>query len=275
MTKETGYLQSRRGIWEHFQDGRMTPLRFTVHQYIAAQADTRTGVWVGSAKSISVALCISERMARRELERLTKGDYIRRFPVPGKHVCYPILVHKFYPTNGEHKGEQLDAINSTSAIDLRYLPIENGKHKGEHLSPQKRIEKEEQRKKPSAKPAPPADPRHQPFVDFAFAAFKQKHGQKPTWGGKDFKALSLMLSSNKGMGVEELERRFRNYLASTELFTQKQGDALWYFCAHVDSFLVGPLMVPARKGTNGKQSVTDNISTTLETMRIAEQRAVN
>lgn len=158
MSKDNGYFPARRGIWEHFSDGRMTPLRFTVHQFIVSQADTRTGVWVGCAKSIASALCISERIARRALESLTRLDYLRRFPVPGKHVCYPILVHKFYPTNGEHRGEQLDAVTSLSPMDLRYVPIENGEHRGEqggeHLSPQKRSDTGKGKRKESAQAAP-------------------------------------------------------------------------------------------------------------------------
>ena len=164
MTKENGFLQHRRGIWEHVRDGRMTLQDVAVHQYIAAQADTRTGVWNGSAGALAGELCLSHRTARRFLERLTRGDYIRRFPAPGKHVCYPILVHKFEPTNGQHKGEQLDAINSISPIELRYVPIEDGEHRGaqegehrgEHVSSQKRSENRDRRqeKKKEAPAAP-------------------------------------------------------------------------------------------------------------------------
>jgi hypothetical protein len=165
MSKENGFLQHRRGIWEHVRDGRMTLQDVAVHQYIAAQADTRTGVWSGSAGALAGELCLSPRIARRFLERLSRGDYIRRFPCPGKHVCYPILIHKFEPTNGEHKGEQLDAINSISPIDLRYVPVEigelegeqRGEHKGEHLSPQKRIKNREgRREKKEGAPASPS-----------------------------------------------------------------------------------------------------------------------
>ena len=149
MSKENGFVPIRRGILEHIQDGRLTPLEFTAHYLITSQADTRTGKWVGSAKCIASALCITERMARRVLENLSRGDYIRRFPVPGKHVCYPILVHKFHPTNGEHKGEQLDAISSLSPMDLRYSQIDSGElegeQKGEHVTSQKRREKGEGR----------------------------------------------------------------------------------------------------------------------------------
>jgi hypothetical protein len=257
--KETGFAQIRRGIWEHVRDGRMSLSDYAVYSYIISQADTRTGMWQGSAGALAGELCISRRLARRFLERLSQGDYIKRFPVPGKHVCYPILVHKFLLTNGEHKGEQLNALSSNSPVDLRYFPGEQmGEQMGEHVSPQKRSESGEGRKKHAAKPAPPADPRFQPFLDFAFGAFEAKHSQKPTWTGKDYKTLSRLLAGNKGLGADELERRFRNYLGSTEPFTQKQGDSLAYFCAHVDSFLAGPILSSHVKGnSNAKPSATE------------------
>src|SRR5690348_4667091 len=43
MSKETGFVPIRRGILEHIRDGRLTPLEFTAHYFIASQADTRTG----------------------------------------------------------------------------------------------------------------------------------------------------------------------------------------------------------------------------------------
>ena len=137
--KENGYLPHRRGIWQHLRDGRMTLQDVAVHAYISSQADTRTGIWQGSAGALAGELCISRRLARRFLERLRKGDYIRRFPIPGRHVCYPILIHKFLLTDGEHKGEHLNALASASPMDLRYFPgQQEGEQKGEHVTSQKR-----------------------------------------------------------------------------------------------------------------------------------------
>jgi hypothetical protein len=259
MSKLNGFLQLRRGIFEHVRDGRMSHMDALTLIYIAAQADTRTGVWHGSAGALAGELALSSRNARRVLERLTERQYIKRFPVPGRHVCYPILVHKFLVTDGEHRGQHLNAPESTSSSDLRYAV---GEHQGEQTcaqsAPQKRIEnvKERRKKNLAAKPAPPADPRFHSFVNFAFGVFEQKHGQKPTWTGRDFRALSVMLASNKSLDAAELERRFRSYLASTEAFTAKQGDSLAYFCTHPDSFLSGPVLEP-RKAGNGGQTSSD------------------
>jgi hypothetical protein len=261
----------------------MTIAQALAFVYICSEADTRTGIWKGCAKSLSVELGIPDRTARDVLEKMEHGDYIRRFAVPGRHSCYPILVHKFLITDGEHSGEQLDALNSIDANTLRYLPVETREqgvqcdvqHGVEHGAAQKRkrIEKETE-KKPTAKTTPPADSRFKPFLDFAFGAFTQKHRQKPTWGGKDFKALAAMLATNRSLEITELERRFENYLASTEAFTVKHGGSLAYFCAHTDSFLAGPIL--ERNKANGKHfGKASNVEATLDGYRQLQQARTN
>jgi len=132
-----------------------------------------------------------------------------------------------------------------------------------------KYQNQREEKTPAAKTAPPPDPRHEPFVRFAYGAFETKHGQKPSWQGKDFKALSLMLASSKGLGLEELQRRFENYLASTEPFTRNKGGSLAYFCQNVDSFLAGPIL--EKRKPNAKPSLTDAIETTLRSHVNAER----
>ena len=122
--------------------------------YICSQADTRTGIWKGCAKSLAGELGIKERTARDVLEKMEHGDYVRRFAVPGLHSCYPILVHKFPITQGEHNGEQLDALNSIDADSLMYLPEKTREQNGErsvehgvkHGAAQRRIENREKRR---------------------------------------------------------------------------------------------------------------------------------
>jgi hypothetical protein len=65
-----------------------------------------------------------------------------------------------------------------------------------------------------------------------------------------------MLASNKGLGAEELQSRFENYLASTESFTMKKGGSLAYFCQNVDSFLAGPLFERTQGGNNGNKKIS-------------------
>lgn len=258
MSKENGFLQLRRGVFEHVRDGRMSLIDYAVHSYITAQADTRTGIWNGSAGALAGELSLSRRKARRFLERLSRGGYIKRFPVPGKHVCYPILIHKFSITDGQHRGEQLNAIASSNPANLEYFAgqqegEQRGQHRGEHVTPQKILEtgNKKQETKPkakprAAKPAAPSDPRYQPFVDFAYRSFEAKHGQKPTWSVKDFNGLKALLKQN--LTLAELERRWNYFSASTEPFTAKQGDSLAYFCAKFDSFIDGPILAEPLTG---------------------------
>ena len=161
MSKERGFLQLRRGFWEHVHDGRMSVTAALAFIYICSEADTRSGVWKGCAKSLSAELGIAERTARDVLERMAHCNYIRRFPVPGRHSCYPILIHKFLITDGEHNGEQLNALESKGPADLAYFPREhNGEQSVEHSAAQRRIENREKRreKTPRRKPRRPPIP---------------------------------------------------------------------------------------------------------------------
>src|SRR5208282_33720 len=210
-----------------------------------------------SAKSLSGELGIPERSARDVLERMEHGDYIRRFAIPGRHSCYPILVHKFTITQGKHNGELLNALESMSPADLVYFPREHdGEGYGEHGAAQKRIEKRDGRRKPAAKPARPADPRFQPFFSYAHESYRAKHRAAPLWTPKHGNALkSILLSlSPEVLPPERLERLWKNYSASTEPFTVKHGDSLAYFCSNLDQFEGGPILAAPQGGRNGKPS---------------------
>jgi hypothetical protein len=117
MSKENGFLQLRRGIWEHVRDGKMNVNMLAIYIYILSEADTRTGVWKGCAKSIASVLRLPLSTVKYGLSRLD-GVYIKRFMVLGCHVCYPILCHRYLASNGTELGRMLDAINSTSEKDL-------------------------------------------------------------------------------------------------------------------------------------------------------------
>jgi len=262
VSKLTGFLQLRRGVFEHVRDGRLSHRDAVAFIYIVAQADTRTGVWKGSANALAGEMGMSPRTARGVLERLSARGYLKRFPVPGKHSCYPILVHKFLITDGQHKGEQLNAIESTSYLDLAYFSSgRNGEHHVERGAAQKRIENREQRrnKNHAAKTAPPADPRFQPFFQFAHESFALKHRRKPLWQGKDRNGLKNLLRSQgaAALPLERLQSVWRNFLDSTEAFTVKQGDSLAYFCSNIDKFSDGPILAAPGKGINGKPTATD------------------
>lgn len=149
-----GFLQLRRGLWDHLRDGRMTRLEVLAFIYICSQADTRSGVWSGSAGALSGEIGFEPRTARDVLERMEESGYIRRFALPGSHLCYPILVHKYLITTGEHNGEQLDALSSTfvnGCLKLAFFPREedvkvHGEEDVKDNAALKRSKKREERK---------------------------------------------------------------------------------------------------------------------------------
>jgi hypothetical protein len=261
MAKDTGFFQLRRGIWEHVRDGRMSLQDVAVHQYIASQADTRTGIWNGSAGALAGELCISPRMARRFIERLTKGDYLRRFPLPGRHSCYPILVHKFLITDGQHKGEQLNALASTSPADLRYFSGEHvGEQKGEHLSSQKRIENRERRK---ALPDTyrQADGRSQAIVN-AYYQRTREMGIEPNCDESDFGRLKSWLKKNPHRSLDGILASLHHAFASTDPYPLKPGFRLREFLEHEAKYQRGPLLratpKPAQTISLPKNELTPN-----------------
>jgi hypothetical protein len=147
--------------------------------------------------------------------------------------------------------------------DLRYFPgQQDGEHHVQHVAAQKKIDNKEQRKKknPAANTAPPADPRFKPFYDFAYEAYRVKHGQPPTWNGKDQKRLQIFLAEQAQVTAPEFQRRFTSYLDSTEDFTRKQGSSLAYFLARFDSFSQGPIHATRLTEANAGQGGGKNES---------------
>jgi hypothetical protein len=257
MSKENGFVPLRRGLWEHVRDGRMSVMEALAFIYICSQADTRTGIWKGSAGALVTELGFKPRTARDVIERLEHGDYIRRFLRPGERFCYPILVHKFAISQGEHDGEVLDALSSTQSgtcIDLKYFSCEvDGK-----VSASQRIQETRDRRKKAAKP--PADPRHGPFLEFAKGSFEAKHKHPSTWDvfGKDGSALAAFLRRAAHVTLEMWQAHILNFFDSTEPFTVKQGGSLAYFISKFDAFESGPILAGPQKGTsNGKPTATD------------------
>jgi len=253
MTKGTGFLQLRRGLWAHVRDGRTCLTDAAVLLYICCEADTRTGIWKGAPKALAGELSLSESTARAVLERLEDRGYIRRFPVPGSHHCYPILVHKFLITQGAHAGEQVNALDSSTPNDLRYFPRElnveevvgdDGELSVKQDAPQRRMENKEKKteKYHAAETAPRADPRFRLMHDSFYEAYRAKHGQPPAWSGKDRKALKGFLKDQPHVTSDELRRRYGHFLDSTDHYFRQQGGSLAFFLSNFDKFLSGPIL---------------------------------
>jgi hypothetical protein len=186
--------------------------------YICSEADTRTGIWKGSAKSLSGELGIPERTARDVLEKMEHGDYIRRFALPGRHACYPILVHKFQITGGEHNGEQLNAMESTSPAGLAYFSCEqDDEHSVEHGAAQRRIENREQRKRKKQKSAP-ATPSPSVFTGVHFSVTQKQHlllGEAFPWVDRTSEYLKAdsWLEANPGRRPQRASRFLHNWFS--------------------------------------------------------------
>jgi len=220
MARDTGFFQLRRGLWEHVRDGRMSITEALAFIYIGTQADTRTGIWKGSAKSLSSELGLPERTARDVLEKMEHGDYIRRFAVPGRHICYPILVHKFLLTNGEHNGEQLNALDSKSPADLAYFPREqsveqDGEHGVEHGAAQKRLET--RKAKRETKEGAPAAPSLS-FCGQHFAVAQKQDallGEAFPWIDRpaEYRKADSWLEANPGRRPQKANRFLHNWFS--------------------------------------------------------------
>jgi hypothetical protein len=280
MSKENGFTPIRRGIWEHVRDGRLSLQDVAVYQYIISQADTRTGIWKGSAGALSGELGIlSSRAARHVLERLEHGDYIRRFARQGERFCYPILVHKFPITQGEHEGEVTDALSSSlhdGCLEIAYFSRQvkgevEGQVKGEVSAPQRRIENGEKRKERPVNPAP--DLRFGPFKESAVGAFQAKYGHPPTWDmfGRDGKALADFLRRAPHVTDDLWQSHLLNYFDSTEGFTVKQGGSLSYFLKRFDTFESGPIL---EGGNNNGNKQRSSAAVSAETGKYANVRTI-
>jgi len=111
-----GFIQVRRGLFDHLRDGRLTLLEAGAFCAILLLADKATGIWIGSARALA-AICgagdLSDRQARHLLESLSDKGYIRRFPKRRSHANYPILVNRYLVTFGAYSGMLLNASETT------------------------------------------------------------------------------------------------------------------------------------------------------------------
>jgi hypothetical protein len=118
------------------------------------------------------------------------------------------------------------------------------------------------------------DPRHQSFVKFACESFLAKHGQRPTWSAKEFKNLSELLKRAETVSLQEIERRFTNYLASTDSFIVRNGYSLSIFSMRFDALGHGPIFQQGGLGNgNGKLSGADLDTQIVRTANTAGRHA--
>jgi hypothetical protein len=108
----SGFVKLRRGILEHYQDGKVSAYEFHIYVLIILEADYRTGVWCGSGKKLSALYRMSLRTCQDVLAKLEGKRYIRRFMTFGKHGNYPVLVNKYQCTDSAGNEVYLNAMKS-------------------------------------------------------------------------------------------------------------------------------------------------------------------
>lgn len=255
-----GFVKIRAGLEDHLLAGRIGAFEVGVYLILHLQADFRTGIWTGSAPRImgTAPRGASLRDIQRALKRLERIGFIRRFHRNGKRGNYRVLLHKYEPQFGALRGMRLNAEKSESWEAPIYEPCAVSDAVVDAVSvavdaPYLEVDIESKKKKTS--PAPAKEP--SPAVEakrFAFESFKARYSQPPSWGAGDYAQVAALFKRASGLTASEFQRRWQNYLDSTEAFTRKQGGSLKYFCTHFDQFISGPIRdASTQKGkTNGR-----------------------
>jgi hypothetical protein len=156
MSRTTNFVQKRRGILDHLQEGRLTLLEYAAHDVMLLKADKATGVWFGSAKALACtcgAGDLTDRQARHVLESLESKSYIRRFPTRRSHANYPILIHRYEVTFGAYTGMRLNAWASSNWRQPAYENcLEQGAGQGAENAPYQEERKDKRETKTCANP---------------------------------------------------------------------------------------------------------------------------
>lgn len=112
-----GFVKLRRGILEHYRDGKVSAYEFHIYILLILEASYETGVWHGSAEKLSIVYRIPSRTCRDVLAKLHQKGYIRRFHSPGKHGNYPVLINKYECRDGA--GNEIH-LNASKSNDWRH-----------------------------------------------------------------------------------------------------------------------------------------------------------
>jgi hypothetical protein len=86
------------------------------------------------------------------------------------------------------------------------------------------------------------------MLEAARESYLTRERQEPSWTHRDVAKLMDLVGRKRDLTVEEFTRRWEHYVASTEVFTVKQGLGLGYFCDHFDQFKNGPLEEEVKHG---------------------------
>lgn len=147
MSEIRGHVRLRKGIKEHINTGKMKGDMLSVFTFLLLWADYTCGiVWGTSAPYIGQKLRKPAKHINRQLLKLERELYIKRFGHRGQISSYEILIHKYLIFNEV----LIDAVNTKDINHLAWSPGVNGEIfgnykiiKGEindyYLSPYKEI----------------------------------------------------------------------------------------------------------------------------------------
>lgn len=90
----------------------------------------------------------------------------------------------------------------------------------------------------SKRPSEP-DPRHKPFVDFAFESYREQRKETLVIVGRDIAAVRDMLKATRAhmeeYSLENLQRYWLCFLERATAFERRQPPLYW-FCTHLNYF---------------------------------------
>lgn len=91
------------------------------------------------------------------------------------------------------------------------------------------------------KPNPDPDPRHKPFVDFAFETYREKFGVAVLIDGHAIGAVAQMLKATRAhpedYSIEKLKTYWLCSMEKADTFDRKQPVLAW-FCSHIDRWVM-------------------------------------
>lgn len=225
-----------RDLTDHLKRGRLSAFDLGVYLIIHWQADFKTGEWWGSAPAVhSVApRGCSLRDVQHAIKRLRGIGFLWYTRKHGQRGNYRVLIDKYRVLSPALKEKRLNAAESMRCGRLIYEACAESDALSDALTDAEAApiqytvssKQEAVTAKPrAAKRAAPADLRFQSFVDYAHESYIAKHGAKPLWLGKDYRALQTLLRghSPEPLPLERLKTLWEHFAASTEPFTTSRG----------------------------------------------------
>jgi hypothetical protein len=219
----SGYVQLRRGLFDHVREGKITFMEASIYIAILVDANPATGVCFGSAGLYSVIFGLPPRTVRDALEKLEKKAYLKRFTVVGKHGSYPILINKFLCTDGAAKGRYVNAVATTDYTSVLFFERDedvelNGNDSVNEdvneSAASRRIENREKKletkQKPLRRSKSAADERTTPFKEDFERAFKYDNNAPAPWDGKEGARLLSWLKANPTITRQQWQMILQN-----------------------------------------------------------------